>query len=267
MHHLSRSVFISIALVLCSFTTKAQYSTSIGDMYDRPVDTLEHALIEQLKQRNLSWQFGASFLVIDAQDTLRRALKTVGSPGIGFGFEFTGSYYFDPVPFALGADVGFAFFGGDTKTYHSPVGPFTDTLSYQAQNTHIPVLLNARFQPNLFTWVFPFAEVIGGVTLMGSTLDVTRSNGLVQTTNTQSESSATWQYGVGCGIMVKLVDFVTVPTQLTRMLLNVRTRYLWGGNASVASFQINENMTTPVVQQPVPTADNFHFAVGIIGQF
>lgn len=262
-HFVTMVTFVTIV----SPTLVAQPSATAGDIYNHPVDSVDEALVERIKENRLSWQFGLTFLTINPQDSLRRTIQSMGLPGTGYGFSFDVSYYLDPIPVAFGGDVGVTFYGESQRSFTQRSGPFIDTLTYKAQNTQVPLHLFLRLQPNMYTWVFPYAEVVGGVTFIGSSLDISRSNGFTQSADTKAEGDATWQYGVGCGAMVKLVDFVTLPTQLQRMLLHVRMRYLWGSSTSVAAFQINENLSTPVIEQPVPSTRIVHFAIGLEGQF
>lgn len=245
----------------------AQPSETPTSMFDRPTNTMDQAIIDRIKNSTLNWQFGASFLVVNPQDSLRRALEYLDAPGTGYGFTLNIAYNMDPVPVVVGGEGGVGFFGDNSRTFLKPSGSFTDTIKYNSQNTHIPLNLFVRVQPNLYNWVFPYAEVVGGVTLIGSSLDITRSTITGSYTDNTSETSATWQYGVGAGVMVKIVDFITLPSELQRFLIDVRMRYLWGTSASVSSVTVNDDQTYHTQLVTVPSTENIHFTVGFAVQF
>lgn len=263
-----RLILTVVCVVLMApVIAKSQPTDTSTSMFDRPADSMEQAIIDHIKDTNLNWQFGISFLVLNPQDSLRRAIEKLDAPGTGYGFNLNLAYYMDPIPFVMGFDAGVAFFGSTSQTFYEPLGPFTDTLRYESLNTHIPINLFVRFQPNICTWVFPYAEVVGGLTVVGSSLDISRNSVVGQTSDSKSESSATWQYGIGAGIMIKLVDFVTLPSELQRVLLDVRGRYLWGSDVSVATIKVADNKSYTVATQYVPDTRNVHVSVGIAVQF
>lgn len=263
------SVFLGILTLLTTQTIAQPRLVTTGSepSFDRPVDATENALIERIKQNNLNWQFGLSFFVMNPQDSLRRALEDIGSPGTGLGFLFDIGYYFDPVPVVIGAQGGAAFFGDNSRTFYPMVGPFRDTLTYESINTHIPLNLYLRVQPNILTWAYPYAEVVGGVTIISSSLVITRKHGEIETSTSEGDGSSLWQYGVGAGVMVKLLDSITLPNELHRLLLDIRCRYMWGGSTRVLSTTINSDQTYQVASRSVPGADNVHASIGLVFQF
>jgi opacity protein-like surface antigen len=228
---------------------------------------MDSAIIEAIRARPLNWQFGASFMVSNPQDTLRRAIESFDSPGTGYGFGLNLAYYFDPVPVVVGAEFSLNFFGGSSRMYIVPQGPFVDTLEYETLNTHLPLNLYLRFQPNLFTWVYPYGELVGGFSVIGSSLNITRSSGSTQNADSRDESGVSWQYGFGAGIMFKVVDIITLPNEHQRVLLDVRFRYLKGSEVDVPVIKLLDDQTFVIQSQPVPEPTLIHFNLGLAVQF
>ncbi len=263
-HHL----FLLMTFLLALGTLSAQPSETSASIYDRPADSMDSAIIDRIKERPLNWQFGASFMVSNPQDTFRRAIEYLESPGTGYGFALNVAYYFDPIPILLGGEFGLNFFGGSNRTYTVPQGPFfTDTLRYETLNTHLPVNVFMRVQPNIATWVFPYGELIGGFTVVGSSLDVSRTSGNVSNSDSESESSLSWQYGLGAGFMVKVLDFITLPNEHQRVLLDVRMRYLRGTDVHVPVIKLRDDQTFYIQSENVPSPTVIHFNVGLAIQF
>ncbi len=266
--HTQRLILLSVVgLFIISRPLFSQESETTTSMFDQPSEVVDHMLIDQLKEKPLGWQFGAHFMVSNPQDSFRRAIEFLQSPGTGYGFSVQLGYYLDPVPVAFGGEFSLNFFGGNSRRYIVPQGPFYDTLRYETLNTHMPVNMHVRLQPNLYTWVYPYAEVVGGFTVVGSTLDITRTNGPTENTDTRTESSLSWQYGFGAGAMVKILDFITLPSSHQRVLLDVRFRFLRGTDVNVPVIKLNDDQSFVINSQTVPSPDVVHCNVGLVIQF
>ena len=140
-------------------------------------------------------------------------------------------------------------------------------MTYETLNLQIPVTFSARLQPNLFTWVYPYLEAVGGFNIFNSNLSVTRSSGVDQEADGVNESSASWLYGGGVGLMVKTADIITLPNALQRILIDIRFRYLRSTNVSVPAVELTDTESFRVKSVPVPDPSFVTFNIGIAAQF
>jgi len=230
---------------------------------------MDERLIERIKEQPLNITAGMSFMVANPQDSLRRALQKMDAPGVGYGFALDVGYSFDPVPIVLGGQFAMNFYGGTDRDYIVPNQMGTsDTVSYSSQNSQIPITLNVRIQPNIGTWVFPYVEGVGGVMLFTSNLSMEQKNGVVINSDSRVESSASWLYGVGAGIMVKFADVITLPNTLQRFLVDVNMRYVKGTSVDIPVIKVLE--PGPAFKIEKATVDEptiIFFNVGITAQF
>ena len=238
-----------------------------GEIFDRSGPDIDEQMIARIKEQPLNWMFGLSFMVSNPQDSLRRAIQAVQDQDVGIGFALNAGYYFDPVPVAITGEFAMNFYGGESRRYIRPGQCFNDTLTYETLNLQIPVTCAARLQPNLFTWVFPYAEVIGGFNVFHSNLSVSRSSGIDQEAEGVNETSASWLYGAGAGIMIKTADVITLPNALQRILIDVRFRYLRSTNVSVPTIELTDTESYRIKSVPVPDPSFVTFNIGIAAQF
>ncbi|RPI69812.1 MAG: hypothetical protein EHM43_00465 [Ignavibacteriae bacterium] len=260
---------LTLAILALGFAPSAAQEADTERTYlPGPTDTIDDRLIDQIKEQPLSVIFGANFMVTNPQDTLRDALARLQAPEVGYGFAVFAGYSFDPAPIVLTGEFAMSFFGSNERKYVVPSGPyFRDTITYTTQMMQMPITVAARFQPNIGTWVYPYVEAVGGMTLFSSMLDITRTNGEMQNSDSESEGSVSWQYGAGAGMMIKLADMITLPSTLQRFLLDVRFRYLLGTDVDVASIKINDDQTYTVTKASVPNPEVIHFNIGFAVMF
>jgi hypothetical protein len=195
----------------------------------------EATRIEYLKNMPLHGFFGISFSNSVPQKEYMNNLQTSGP-----GFGLYGGYRFEPVPVTLGGTFDMLFFGSDTKYYEHYLNNgwvyARDTLS--TTNWSMPFTAFVRFEPNIKNLFYPYLEAFAGFTLMDANASYKAFTG---TESTQDEFSANFNYGVGAGAMIKLVDFVMLPNQVTRMLLDVRFKYLLGTEANYFDISVNND--------------------------
>ncbi len=238
-----------------------------GDIFDGDAQNMDAEIIERIKQQPLNWHFGASFMVSNPQDSLRRALQRLESPDVGYGFAIDVGYHFDPVPVALIGEFAMNFYGGQYRESIQPGPIFNDTLSYETLNLQMPVTFSARVQPSLLTWVHPYAEAIGGFMLFNSSLTVDRRSGSGEQSESRNESSASWVYGVGAGLMVKTADIITLPSSLSRILLDVRFRYLRSTDVEIPTIKLRDDGSYFVESAAIPDPAFVLFNIGVAVQF
>ena len=225
-------------------------------------------MLDEIKENALPVQIGFTFMVANPQDSLRNAIMRFGSPSVGYGFGITAAYNFDPVPIVLGGEFAMQFYGGTEKTFYQMSGPFRDTLVYSTSNLQLPITIHARIQPDLFNWIFPYVEADVGMMVFSSSLDVTRNpNTESPSVNNDTESSVSWLYGGGAGVMVKFADIITLPNTLQRWLLDVRFRYLWGTDVDVPSITFDEGQNVVRTNARVNDPSFVFFNIGLALQF
>lgn len=250
---------IALSVLLCVSSVKAQTEEGESTNYD----TLQ---IERIKNLDLNTQLSASFTVTNHQDTLRRAFQTLDASNVGFGFSFYGAYSFAPHPLVLGADIGFNFYGEDTKSVtQSGSGIRTD---YDMRDFQIPVLVFARLQPSASNWVFPFVEGLGGLTtfISGVSPSERQYNDNHSHLN-ETKASVAWNYGVGVGFGIKVADIITLPNSLQRTFIETRLRYLRNTSVELPNVTFDESNNIVVSYLDVPASSTLSFNIGISFQF
>jgi len=214
-----RLKFYIIAILLLSNLLFAQK----GSQENYSKNTLsEKERIEYLKSMPLNGFFGFSFSNSVPQKEYMDNLKTSGP-----GFGLYGGYRMDPIPLTLGASFDMHFFGSETQYFENRINDWTfsrDTLT--TTNLSIPFSVFARLEPNLITYVFPYLELGAGFTLLNASADY--KSAFFGDAEDKNEFNAYLHYYLGAGVMFKLVDFVMLPNNNTRMLLDIRFKYLSG---------------------------------------
>lgn len=182
----------------------------------------EKERIEYLKNMPLNGFFGISFSNSVPQKEYMDNLQTSGP-----GFGLYGGYRMDPIPVTFGASFDMHFFGSETKYFENRINDWTfskDTLT--TSNLSMPFSVFARLEPNLMTYVFPYIELGAGFTLLNASADY--KSFYYGDAEDKDEFNAYLHYYFGAGIMFKMVDFVMLPNNNTRMLLDIRFKYLSG---------------------------------------
>ncbi len=182
----------------------------------------EKERIEYLKNMPLNGFFGISFSNSVPQKEYMDNLQTSGP-----GFGLYGGYRMDPIPVTFGASFDMHFFGSETKYFENRINDWTfskDTLT--TSNLSMPFSVFARLEPNLMTYVFPYIELGAGFTLLNASADY--KSFYYGDAEDKDEFNAYLHYYFGAGIMFKMVDFVMLPNNNTRMLLDIKFKYLSG---------------------------------------
>jgi hypothetical protein len=194
----------------------------------------EEKLIEQLKQKPLRGFFGISFTNSVPQGEFQDNFHKSGQ-----GFSAFGGYFFDPLPIALGLNGDILFYGSQERhgryNYADPYGiyhTYYDTAS--TQNMVIPISVFARFQPNVNNFILPYAELNVGLSVLTTSYDYKSSLNINGTTynDDQSNTSVSFNYGIGAGVMIKLFEFIELPSTIFSMTLDIRMKYIKGTEAT-----------------------------------
>ncbi|NQW30626.1 MAG: outer membrane beta-barrel protein [Ignavibacteria bacterium] len=230
--------------------------------------TMDDRIIDQIKHNYLPIQFGGGLMFSNSQDSLRSALNNIKAPTYGIGFNAYAAYNFDPFPVLVGAEAGVSFNGQSSQLYVVPsTSGRIDSVNYTASNTQIPVTLFVRSQANLETWMFPYAELLGGFRVYNSRLNIERRNLYVQDSKSNTETDISWTYGVGVGMMFKLVDFIDLPNTLQRLLIDAKMRYILGSAVNIHRFEIVSDESVRTYNQYVPQPSLVEFTIGFTIQF
>lgn len=226
----------------------------------------DEEMIARIKQNNLPVQFGAFFSQSVPQSSLRSAYDSLAAPNVGYGFALNGGYYFDPVPIVVGGEFAMHFFGSSDRSFKTST-LFDNRVDLTVQNLTIPILAFVRVQPNIATWVFPYAELVGGTTVYSSVYTATRfESGSEVQSNSETEGGANWTYGVGTGFLFKIADIINLPNSLQRTLIDFRMRYLWGSSVDVPRIEILGDQTYVVRNVSVSAPEQVTFQLGIVIQ-
>jgi opacity protein-like surface antigen len=219
----------------------------------------ENEIIQKLKDRHLPGFFGFGFSNSIPQGDYMSNLKNAGP-----GFGIYGGYRIPVVPISLGAEVDFHFYKSDEQKYKYKINNWTyvyDTLN--TSNSSIPISLFARIEPNLFNFFFPYVEGFAGMNIMSASYDMKSS---LSNPDSETETDVAFYYGVGAGAQVKLTDFILLPDGITRMLLDVRFRYMKTGSHDYHTVVLNSDGSHTFTIFNSPT-DQVLFTLGLVFHF
>lgn len=264
-------------IALCLFSINSQNAFSLAQ--DNASDTahggtsipptlaynspdFEDMLIEKLRGKRLPFLFNSSFVVANPQGEFKDVLRRLGNNSVGYGFNFSMGYYFDPVPIALSLDGGALFFGGEERKDILKVGNHHSRYDMGYQNAIFPFGASIRLQPNIASYFFPYAEAFGGFSWYHSRASKTRHFFESEESESDSRSSFVWNYGLGVGSAFRIADFVNLPNNLVRLLLDVRCRYIYSGSMTVYRSELTPENTWRFLQADVPASDLVHFSIG-----
>lgn len=264
-----RSFVSTILLLLCTYSLHAQVAGESDQPQgtEPPMKMPDDEAIRIIKQQALDTQFGLHYVQSISQADLRRVFELTEAPPVGYGFGAEGGHYFDPVPLAIGWEVGLLFNGAESKTLRS--NDFYNTrYIVSSSNVQIPILMHVRFEPNIESWFFPYAEALGGFSVYSSSVSIERIRGVDTSRSSDGTGSVTWNYGVGAGIAIKIADMITLPSSLQRTLFDVRIRYLWGTDTTIPNAKLDDGTSLgySLDEVPVTVPQVVMFKAGFIFQ-
>lgn len=201
----------------------------------------------------------------------------------GFAFLLGGGYSFEPIfpkkytnfnaSLVLGGDFGYVTLDRNRR----PAAYYQFYDDYIYANTVVPIDLFARLQFNVSQWVFPYAEITGGMNIYSATTDgeyrerVRRDGQDVWETRTReiySNRSVFWKYGIGAGMMIKLVENITLPSNASSILLDVKARYNYGVRSDYQKvIDVNQTGTTMYESYENAGTDMLFVQAGIAFRF
>lgn len=188
------------------------------------------ARIAAIKDQALSTQWTVGYMQSIAQGDLRTGLDSINAPAAGYGFGFEIGKYFDPVPVFVGAEASVIFYPSNDRTISASS---TRSYSVNTSNFMLPIMTTVRFQPSIYNWVYPYAELLGGFTFYSSGVTIrTIINRDTTTERPGGGKDFNWNYGIGLGVGIKVADVITLPNSLQRTLIDVRFRYITGSSVT-----------------------------------
>lgn len=223
--------FVIVCTLISSLNLFAQATGSVQAEGDAQlVSTLK------LKPKN-----GLFYMSMGSGNPQKEFQSNIGTGG--FAFIMGGGYSFEPIlpkrytdfnaSLVLGMDLGYVTLDRNRR----PAIYYQRYDDYVYSNTVVPIDLFARLQFNVAQWVFPYAEITGGMNIYSATTDgeyreiVRRDGQNVTETRTDeiySNRSVFWKYGIGAGMMIKLVENITLPNKASSILLDIKARYNYG---------------------------------------
>ncbi|MGA1413980.1 MAG: hypothetical protein ACO323_02870, partial [Candidatus Kapaibacteriota bacterium] len=77
-----------------------------------------------------------------------------------------------------------------------------------------------------------------------------------------------WKYGIGTGVMIKLVESITLPNKANSILLDIKARYNYGARSNYQKvIDVDANGTTMVEEYANAGTDLLFFQAGIAFRF
>jgi hypothetical protein len=183
--------------------------------------------LESVKQQRLSVQESIGIAIANPQGEYRNAVQEGGLGNWFGGLNFYALYNIEESLFHIGGEAGFLIASTDEGRFDPDSTRFTSLVAqadrnYQISLVGVPINALIRFQTPARSPVFAFWEGSLGATVFVSSVSRTGDvdGGCVRT--------SVWgnlQYGIGVGAGVKLVDIITLPSELQRVLFEAKVRY------------------------------------------
>ena len=215
----------------------------------------ESELINSLKKKP---KHGLIYFTMGSGNPQKEFQSNIGTGGSGF--LFGGGYSFEPIfpkeyngfnaSLVTGMDIGYITLTRNKR----PASYFVKYDDYIYTNSVVPINVFARAQFNIAQWIFPYGELIGGMNVYSATTDggyreqVLRDGKYVWETRTDevySKRNVFWNYGVGAGMMIKIVENISLPNSASSILLDIKARYHYGVKADYQKvINVDKNGTT-----------------------
>ncbi len=249
--------FLMIVSFSC-FSTSEIYSQINSKNNDSSI--AENQKIEQLKNKPRKGLFYISLGSGNPQGDFQ---SNIGSGG--FGVIIGGGYSFEKIfgptiddinsSIVTGVDIGFISLTSNKR----PALYSYKYDNYQYRNSTAPINLFARYQIDILHWIFPYAELSAGINIYSATSDgeyselVTKTDGQkvweTRTDEIYSDRTVFTNYGVSTGIMIKMVENITLPNSASSILLDLKARYLYGNPTDYKKVKDVDKYGTTIYEQ------------------
>ena len=230
----------------------------------------------KLKPKN-----GLFYLSMGSGNPQKEFQSNIGTGG--FAFIMGGGYSFEPIlpkrytdfnaSLVLGMDLGYVTLDRNRR----PAAPWSRYDDFIYTNSVVPIDVFARLQFNVAQWVFPYAEFISGMNIYSATTDgeyreIVRRDGQnvteTRTTEIYSNRSVFWKYGIGAGMMIKLVENITLPNSASSILLDIKARYNYGVKSNYQKvIDVDQTGTTKYESYENAGTDMLFVQAGIAFRF
>lgn len=246
---------IAQAIYLCGIVCMLFLSTvAINAQND------DSKLIEDLKNKP---RRGFVYFSMGSGNPQGEFQSNIGSGG--FGLAFGGGYSFEklfsgndiPVNFSIvpGLDIGYCALTRNKEfALYSP-----KYNNWVYTNSVVPINLFTRFQFDIKHWVFPYAELSAGLNIYSATTDgeyderVKKADGSIvtetRTDEIYSDRTVFTNYGIATGIMIKIVENITLPNSASSILLDIKARYLYGNPTDYQKVKDVDKYGTTIYEQ------------------
>jgi hypothetical protein len=172
-------------------------------------------------------------LVVSPQGQFQKNLDRVG-----FGFSLSGKYNFEPSPFSLGLNLGYALYGSETRS-EILIWPVSVDVTTDNNIFFMHMLGSVHQNFGIFQ---PYAEVLAGFQVLWTDTKITdqepndNEDPIASSTHLSDWTSS---FGLGGGLKIKLTEFKTDefgdddnPAFLNSALyLDLKVMYIFGGQA------------------------------------
>jgi hypothetical protein len=229
---------ISKIIIILIFLLLVVYAKGFSQTSEK----VDQQLIENLKHKPLHGFFGISFTNSVPQEEFMDNMQRSGQ-----GFSLYGGYHADPLPLAVGIEGDLLFYGSQERRLDLKwKDPFGITHYYQdtasTQNMVVPIHVFFRVMPDM-KFLIPYLEGFVGMTLLTTSYDY--KSGLKIDDDyyhsSEDETDVAFSYGISAGVMVNIVDFITIPDSRVSMLFDLKLKYLKGGEANYWDWNVDEN--------------------------
>jgi hypothetical protein len=236
---------------------------------------------ETIKALKLKPRHGLFYFTMGSGNPQGDFQSNIGSGG--FAFIMGGGYSFEPIlpaeytkfnaSLVLGMDIGYVTLNRNKR----PAAYFKFYDDYIYTNSVVPIDLSARLQFNVAQWVFPYAEITGGMNIFSATTDGEYRERVVRdgreewetrTDELYSSRNVFWKYGIGTGVMIKLVENITLPNKASSILLDIKARYNYGMRSDYQKvIDVDQLGTTKVEEYANAGTDILFVQAGIAFRF
>lgn len=236
---------------------------------------------ETIKALKLKPRHGLFYITMGSGNPQGDFQSNIGSGG--FAFIMGGGYSFEPIlpaeytklnaSLVLGMDIGYVTLNRNKR----PAAYFKFYDDYIYTNSVVPIDLSARLQFNVAQWVFPYAEITGGMNIFSATTDGEYRERVVRdgreewetrTDELYSSRNVFWKYGIGTGVMIKLVENITLPNKASSILLDIKARYNYGMRSDYQKvIDVDQLGTTKVEEYANAGTDILFVQAGIAFRF
>lgn len=258
MHfYVSKSSNKLVSQAICLFSVVCMFTLSTVAIQAQNDDT---KLIEDLKNRPRT---GFAYASMGSGNPQGEFQTNIGSGG--FGLALGGGYSFEklfsknntPVNFSIipGLEIGYCALTKNKQ--FARFSPKYDSWVYT--NSVVPINVFTRFQFDIKHWIFPYAEFSAGLNVYSASTDgeydqrVKKEDGTwvteTRTDEIYSDRTVFTNYGIATGIMIKVVENITLPNSVNSMLLDIKARYLYGSPKDYQKVKDVDKYGTTIYEQ------------------